>query len=65
MPRLTLNDDDRAQWIDNDESLYDWWRASRQTKRAFIRENRDEITRYIRSVLDQEPACKAWYDYVS
>jgi hypothetical protein len=47
-----VNDTDRAQWIDNDEGLYDWWRGSGQSKRAFIRENRAEITRCITAVLD-------------
>lgn len=51
-----MNDADRAQWIDNDESLYDWWRSSRQSQRVFIRENRDEITAAIQSVLDRPPA---------
>jgi hypothetical protein len=44
------NDDERAEWIDNDEGLYDWWRESRQSKRAFIRENRAEIDAAIDNV---------------
>jgi hypothetical protein len=51
-----MNDNDRAQWIDNDEGLYDWWRASGQSKRQFIRENRAELTRCIQAVLDGKPA---------
>jgi hypothetical protein len=47
-----MNDTERAQWIDNDEGLYDWWRSSRQNKQAFIRENRTEITEVINRVLD-------------
>lgn len=54
--RITLNDTDREQWIDNDEGLYDWWRSSRQSKRAFIRENRDELTRLIMAELNREPS---------
>ena len=46
-----MNDKDRAQWIDNDEGRYDWWRSSRKSKQTFIRDNRDEITRAIESVL--------------
>lgn len=46
----TLNDSDRAQWIDNDEGLYNWWRSSRQSKRAFIRENRAAISEAINNV---------------
>jgi len=52
MTAQSLNDDDRAQWIDNDEGLYDWWRSSRQSKRDFIRANRAEIDAAIRSVLE-------------
>lgn len=47
-----MNDNDRAQWIDNDEGLYLWWKSSRQSKRTFIRENRAEITAAITAVLD-------------
>jgi hypothetical protein len=49
-----MNDSDRAQWIDNDEGLYLWWRSSRVSKRNFIRENRQEITDYINRVLSGE-----------
>lgn len=51
MSRKTLNDTDRAQWIDNDEGLYSWWKSSRQSKRAFIQENRKEIDAAIHPVL--------------
>ena len=47
----SLNDADRAQWIDNDEGLYSWWKSSRQSKRDFIRENRDELTAAINRAL--------------
>lgn len=63
-----LNDDERSQWIDNDEGLYNWWKsARRQTlnpfsglvrdagqmpKREFIRQNREEIDRAINNVLN-------------
>jgi hypothetical protein len=47
-----MNDAERAQWIDNDEGLYDWWRASRQSKRAFIRANRAEIDQAIEPVIE-------------
>ncbi len=57
----SLNDDDRAQWIDNDEGLYNWWRSSRQSKRAFIRENREELTRLIRRALAPKETARGWY----
>jgi hypothetical protein len=58
-----LNDDDRAQWIDNDEGLYNWFRQSRMSKRDFIRANRAELTTCIRRVLDAPPREKTWRDY--
>jgi hypothetical protein len=45
-----MNDTERAEWIDNDEGLYDWWRSSHQSKRQFIRENRAEIDAAINNV---------------
>lgn len=45
-----MNDTERAQWIDNDEGLYNWWRSSRQPKRQFIAENRAAITEAIENV---------------
>ena len=49
-----LNDDDRAQWIDNDEGLYDMWRRSGLSKREFIRRNRATLTEAITNVLDNK-----------
>lgn len=40
------------QWIDNDEGLYSWWRSSRLSKRAFIRDNRAELERVIDNVTN-------------
>lgn len=54
-----MNDTDRAQWIDNDEGLYDWWKSSRQSKRGFIRENRADITQAIDNVLAVERFLKS------
>lgn len=39
---------DITQWID----LYNWWRRSRQSKRAFIAENRAELTACIERVIN-------------
>ena len=52
--RNSLNDDDRSQWIDNDEGLYDMWRCSGLSKREFIRRNRPFLTEAIRNVLDNK-----------
>lgn len=53
--KIILNDADRAQWIDNDERLYNWWRGSRQGKRQFIRENRAELDAAIMAQLNRKP----------
>ena len=54
---------DIGQWIDNDEGLYNWWRGSRQSKTAFIRDNRAELEASIKGVLNRPPAQKTWRDY--
>jgi hypothetical protein len=46
----TINDEDRRQWIENDEGLYLWQRRSGLSMRKFIRENRAEIDEVIRNV---------------
>jgi hypothetical protein len=48
-----MNDNDRRDWINNDESLYLWWRNSKDGRnmRAFIKANRAEITAYINKKL--------------
>jgi hypothetical protein len=53
--KLTLNDEDREQWVSNDEGLYSCWRQSRQSKRQFVKENRAELTRIIMAYLNREP----------
>lgn len=49
-----MNNQDREQWIDNDEGLYDWWKSSRKSKREFIKENREEIDTAINAVLNND-----------
>jgi len=52
-----MNNDERSQWIDNDEGLYNWWRSTRLSKQKFIKENREEIDRVINNVLgNKKPA---------
>jgi hypothetical protein len=52
-----MNDTERAQWLDNDEGLYRWWKSSGQTKKAFINEHRKEITEAIDQVVSgKKPA---------
>ena len=51
--KLTLAD--LEQWVDNDEGMYSWWRSSRQSKRQFVRDNRDELTAAVNAYLNQPP----------
>ncbi|MBK8858806.1 MAG: hypothetical protein IPN11_14330 [Opitutaceae bacterium] len=50
---FTINDEDRQQWCDNDESLYYWQRASALPRRDFIRTNRNLIDAIIRKAVGQ------------
>jgi hypothetical protein len=50
-----LNDTEREQWVSNDEGLYNWWRSSRQSMRAFIRANREELDALILAALNRPP----------
>jgi hypothetical protein len=45
-----MNDDDRDQWIENDEGLYDMWKRSGLSKRKFIRKNRAMIDSLAKAV---------------
>jgi hypothetical protein len=54
--QFTLNDNDRAQWIDNDEFLYLGWRSSGRPKKAYVKEHRTWLTEYIMKKLNQKPA---------
>ena len=48
-----MNDQERKNWVMNDEGLYNWWRSSRQGITQFIKENRTEIDRAINNVLNR------------
>lgn len=59
-----MNNQERTQWIDNDEGLYQWWRSSRMSKADFIREYRTEIDQAITSVTTgRKPAHFLAYDH--
>jgi len=52
-----MNDSDRAEWVNNDEGLYNWWKSEGGSLRNFIRNHREEITRVIENVLSgKKPA---------
>jgi hypothetical protein len=48
---MEMNDRDRRVWVLNDEGLYLWWQASRQSLTAFIRDHRQDLTEYINRAL--------------
>jgi hypothetical protein len=60
----TLNDNDREEWIINDEGLLSWQRSSRLGMRAFIRANRAELDEQIIAMRDAPPREPTWRDYV-
>lgn len=63
MKNAPLNDNDREEWIINDEALLGWQRSSGLSMRAFIRANRAELDRLIKSVRDAPPPERTWRDY--
>lgn len=46
-----MNNRERQMWIDNDETLYIWWRSSGLGKFAFIKKYRVQIDEIINRVL--------------
>ena len=47
-----MNDKERAQWINNDEGLYNWKRSVRLPMRKFIELNRADIDAVIERVTN-------------
>lgn len=45
-----MSNNEIAQWIDNDEGLYKWWKSTRMSKSQFIREHRAELVECINNV---------------
>ena len=52
--RAGINDEERRQWVDNDEGLYDMWQASRIGLYRWVKENRAIIDEVIVNVRDGE-----------
>lgn len=52
--RVRLDDEEREDWVNNDERLYQAFIASGQTMQAFIRANRSFIDGRVRAVLRGE-----------
>ena len=52
-----MNDNERSQWIDNDEGLYRVWLSSGMSKRAFIKARRRWLDARIGTVTSgKQPA---------
>jgi len=52
-----MNNREREQWIDNDEGLYSEWRASRLSKREFIKRERKWLDAVIDNIVNgRKPA---------
>jgi hypothetical protein len=56
-PRKSLTLEEIRLWIQNDEGLYNWQRASGLPLARFIRENRQELEAAIQSVLTGVKPC--------
>lgn len=50
--RPTINDDDREEFVNNDEGLYDLWQRSGKGITVWVRKNRPLIDEVIRNVRD-------------
>jgi hypothetical protein len=50
--RQTINDNDRRDFVDNDEGLYDMWRRSGVGQYRWVRENRTMIDEVLKAVRD-------------
>jgi hypothetical protein len=57
-----LNDDERQDFVSNDEYLYSLQRRSRLGRRAWIRANRDDIDAAYDRMLNPCDACNAMPD---
>ncbi len=58
MKRITINDEDRRQWVLNYESLYRVYlgKAVRMSLSAFVKLHRADIDAVIRRELNKKPA---------
>jgi hypothetical protein len=50
-----VNDNDRAEWVNNDERLYLWWKREGGSLRNFVRRNRAALTLHINETLNRKP----------
>ena len=50
---MRLNNDNRIDWINNDEKLYLWWRSEKIGIYKFIKNNKKELDIYIKTKLEE------------
>jgi hypothetical protein len=46
-----MNNNDREQWVNNDEGLYVMYKRSKQNMRSFIKTNKEMIDEIISNVV--------------
>jgi hypothetical protein len=46
-----MNDNDRQEWVENDESLYRDWIRSKLSLRNYVRQNRKSLDEHIKRQL--------------
>ena len=52
---MRINDNDREDWVNNVETLYNLWRRSGRGITVWVRQNRKLIDSVIKSELGREP----------
>lgn len=55
MARQYKNDEERRQWVLNDEGLYDWWKSTGVGLYRFVQTNRAQLDDIIGRALGIEP----------
>jgi hypothetical protein len=54
--RWSFNDDDRAEFVQNDDGFYAQWTRSGKGITTFVRANRADIDAAYSAMLDREPS---------
>jgi len=47
-----MNDSERRDWVENDEGLYEMWKASRMPISKFVRMYRNELDNLIQPIME-------------
>jgi hypothetical protein len=55
-----MNNKERTLWINNDEGLYNWFKSSRQSMTAFIKENKTELDQCIDNAMNPKQNIRIW-----